>query len=402
MGIHAYITGDRVKLYFDREEQSLTSEFDYKLGEQLLNFIWLPIDKIILLYNELVGLYTKDFTADSTIDEIVNSELFAIKEGEVADKIDNYCCYLHFYTQKLLLFFYAYTELKDDKVAMRDIIDRFISGELGHIKDAVKISSSYANEDDLIIRSLLSKMFNLCMGKHSFEVQKKVFNLAVQLIVISIVSIRNMINDELDLMMNEENIPEGLSPLQKLCYHDLKRPNPYYIDRNFNTVLKQYPKVYSDSYDEDNIEEIDSIVNNESTIVPMYPIELLDDLITLETYRLFANETIIRKCKYCGHYFIPENRSDSDYCNRIKEDETKPCNVVGPKRIYDLKKKNDPITKAHHKAYNRMRAKLRRESITQTEFCNWSDMATKKREECKEGKIIFDKYQEWLDKDKIQ
>ena len=155
-----------------------------------------------------------------------------------------------------------------------------------------------------------------------------------------------------------------------------------------------------DSFIEDKEEFRKTIIETKATFLLMHPIERLDDLIRLETFYMLSNNIMVKQCKYWRHYFIPPNRSDSDYCNRIKEDETKPCNEVGPKRIYDMKKKNDPITKAHHKAYNRMRAKLRRESITQSEFCDWSGIATQKREECKAGKISFEVYQKFLDKDK--
>ena len=86
-------------------------------------------------------------------------------------------------------------------------------------------------------------------------------------------------------------------------------------------------------------------------------------------------------------------RTSSEYCTRIKDGESKPCDKIGPKRVYDQKKKNDPITKIHHKAYNRMRSKLRTNRITQSDFCDWSDMATSMRENCRSGENTFNEYQ---------
>ena len=57
MGVNAYLKDNVMKLYFDRDEQSLVSEFEYNLGEQLLNYIWFPINNVIEKYEESIGLY---------------------------------------------------------------------------------------------------------------------------------------------------------------------------------------------------------------------------------------------------------------------------------------------------------------------------------------------------------
>ena len=400
MGVEAYIKNNNVKLYFDNEERSLISEFGYGIGEQLLNFIWFPIERIEKEFKALVRIYDeKDFDMGSE-DYSHKSVGFDINEIAIADRIDNYCCYLHFYTQNLMWFFNAYTELKGNIVSMAGILNRFLSNGLSYIKTILKMETEYLDEEELIIHSIYSQMYEYCLNKFkSIEAQKQVFRFAIELTLIDIISKRGAIKEEIDLLLKEDEKFEGLTALQKLCYIDLERDHPLYINKPFNVVLKQFPKVYSHS--NGNSEILESIVENKSTIVPMYPVKAIDDLITIEMYNMFANELTIRKCKYCGHYFIPENRFDSDYCNRIKDNESKPCNVIGPKRIYDLKTKNDPIAKAHHKAYNRMRAKLRTNRISKVEFCNWSDKATSMREKCKTGNISFDEYQTFLDEDKI-
>jgi hypothetical protein len=289
--------------------------------------------------------------------------------------------------------------MKNDIVSMPDIINRFISSGLSYIRATLKMKAEYLDEEELVIHSIYSQVYGYCLNKSkTIETQKQVFRFAIELTLIDIISKRNAIKEEIDLLFKEDEKFAGLTALQKLCYIDLERDYPLYINKPFNMVLKQFPKVYSNS--NDNFETLESIIKNKSTIVPMYPIEAIDDLITIEMYKMFANNIAIKKCKYCGYYFIPENRSDSDYCSRIKENETKPCNVIGPKRIYDLKTKNDPITKAHHKAYNRMRAKLRTNRISKADFCDWSDKTTYMREQCKTGNISFDEYQTFLDEDK--
>ena len=400
MSVEAYIKDNNVRLYFDNEEFSLIREFDYSISEQLLNFIWFPIDRIEKEFEALDKLYTeKNFNKDSE-NYSHKSVDFDIKEIAIGDRIDNYCCYLHFYTQNLMWFFNAYTELKTDIISMPDILNRFLSNGLSYIKTILNIEAEYLDEEELEIHLIYSQLYNCCLNKTiSIETQKQVFRSAIELTLIDIIFKRNAIKEEIDLLLNEDKELEGLSSLQRLCYIDLGRDYPLYINKPFNMILKQFPKAYSNENDISGM--LKSIIECKSTIVPMYPIKAIDDLITIEMYNIFANELTIRKCKYCSHYFIPENRSDSDYCNRIKENESKPCNTIGPKRIYDLKTKNDPITKAHHKAYNRMRAKLRTNRISKVEFCDWSDKATYMREQCKAGNISFDEYEVWLVRDKI-
>lgn len=65
-------------------------------------------------------------------------------------------------------------------------------------------------------------------------------------------------------------------------------------------------------------------------------------------------EANIVKCKNCGHYFIPEGRSDAVYCSYpLRDNKDKTCKDVGAQVTRANKEKNDAATKEYRKVYMR-------------------------------------------------
>lgn len=62
---------------------------------------------------------------------------------------------------------------------------------------------------------------------------------------------------------------------------------------------------------------------------------------------------MIKKCKNCGKFFVPENRSDELYCSNIFENE-KTCKEVGPFKIKQkLMEENNDI-KFYRNVYQKL------------------------------------------------
>ncbi len=395
MSINAHIKDNTIKLHFDKNEFYKFSEVEYILGEELLNFVWLSEDYIRQGYEKLLEMHS---CKEAFSDDITEYMEFGRKVDEVADAIGKEYVYLHFYTKSLLWFMCDYPSTRYDDATNQDMIDRFIKNGMPYLSGVLKYSSLYFNEEIHEMHSIYSQLCECAKSKDtSQEHYISVFELAVELILLEIKAQKLLFKEELEatLMIDDNN---DMTSLQRLLYLNYYRDDAIYFEGSFKTVLMQFPVIDAKTDDKDEVRE--SIIEKQSTYVLMHPIEHLGDMIKLETYHMLANNTVIKKCKYCGHYFIPKIRTSSDYCSRIKEGETQPCDKIGPKRVYDLKTKNDPITKAHHKAYNRMRSKLRTNRISQSDFCDWSDTATSMREDCRDGKISFDAYQQWLDGDK--
>lgn len=85
----------------------------------------------------------------------------------------------------------------------------------------------------------------------------------------------------------------------------------------------------------------------------MYNINTVDNLIRFELLSLVDRDVNIKKCKRCGHFFVPIGRPDTIYCNRIDKGETKPCNEVGAMEALKDKRRNNPVSQACDSVYRR-------------------------------------------------
>lgn len=62
----------------------------------------------------------------------------------------------------------------------------------------------------------------------------------------------------------------------------------------------------------------------------VYSVSNMLSLLALEYFHLSETNKHIRKCRNCGAFFIPRNRSDTVYCDRISpQDSSKTCKQVG-------------------------------------------------------------------------
>jgi hypothetical protein len=118
---------------------------------------------------------------------------------------------------------------------------------------------------------------------------------------------------------------------------DNKRNIPYYTNTDFKARFvpnRIIPK---------NIDAKDFVIQNDVEIVEMYAIDSIDNLIKFELLKMISSGVNIKKCKYCGHYFIPKGRTDTEYCNRVYVGETKTCNEIGPTKTYKESRKENII-----------------------------------------------------------
>lgn len=67
--------------------------------------------------------------------------------------------------------------------------------------------------------------------------------------------------------------------------------------------------------------------------------------IALATFEEIARrKKTIRKCANCGHYFVPENRSDTLYCDRVSpQDPGMNCKTYASQRLWYQKQKSDEL-----------------------------------------------------------
>jgi hypothetical protein len=141
-------------------------------------------------------------------------------------------------------------------------------------------------------------------------------------------------------------------------------------------------------------------LKNNIEIKQVHEITMMERLIIFEFITLLTSGAVIKKCKFCGNYFVPQGRSDTVFCDRVPKGETKPCSMIGSLRLHKAEKEGNPIHEAHLKAYRRMNSKARTRRISQNDFLVWSDEARSKRDACLNGELDFEVFKVWLNADK--
>lgn len=102
------------------------------------------------------------------------------------------------------------------------------------------------------------------------------------------------------------------------------------------------------------------------------------NVVNLGTLQIIESETVVRKCRNCGNFFIPSNRADEVYCD--------PCKSVS----YDEKIKSDAILWTYRKIYKTQNARKQRNPQIiniSARFQRWNRFAKTKLLECQRGDI---------------
>ena len=96
------------------------------------------------------------------------------------------------------------------------------------------------------------------------------------------------------------------------------------------------------------------IINTDNGFESLYTIKTSISLLLFEMAHTINTEANIVKCKNCGHYFVPEKRSDSIYCSYpLRDNKEKTCKDVGAQITRANKEKTDTATKEYRKVYMR-------------------------------------------------
>lgn len=128
-----------------------------------------------------------------------------------------------------------------------------------------------------------------------------------------------------------------------------------------------------------------------------YKITDLYQLLFLEILKMIETNTIIRKCKHCGRYFIVTNLN-MRYCFRIAEGEEKACNIIGSKNTFDNKLETDYLLKLYNRAYKTHYARINDDTFTKDAFSKWKKEAKVKLGEARAGILESSKFEKWLKK----
>ena len=127
-----------------------------------------------------------------------------------------------------------------------------------------------------------------------------------------------------------------------------------------------------------------------------YQVNSLEELFYVQIQGLLQSPRFVRKCKYCGRYFLTE-RSNIDYCQRVANEELQTCSEIGPGRRYLEASSKDEALSAYYKTYKRMYARLHRGSMEQGVFDAWREEAKERLANVRGGEMVLDDFIAWLE-----
>lgn len=120
--------------------------------------------------------------------------------------------------------------------------------------------------------------------------------------------------------------------------------------------------------------------NGKSELFEQITFSSLLDFFYTDFYKGIMKESIPKKCKLCGTYFLQEKGFQYEYCNHVYEDE-KTCRDIGSTKSFRAKTANNPIWSIHQRAYKKYYARIAKGKMTKAEFNNWTLKAEQIRDE---------------------
>lgn len=135
---------------------------------------------------------------------------------------------------------------------------------------------------------------------------------------------------------NYLNIKEELKDVNNYYEYLLKMP----------TILDKY---------------VDTIATSNILFITAYNVYSFYDYINICIMYILNHNICIKKCHNCNNFFIPENRTDEKYCNRISpQNPNKTCKEYGAKKTYREEIKSRPIKYEHNKTSQFYRMRINR------------------------------------------
>lgn len=146
------------------------------------------------------------------------------------------------------------------------------------------------------------------------------------------------------------------------------------------------------------------IVNMEGALKELYNFTSMFSAISFDLYKVLYSETTIKQCKNCKLYFVPENRSDTLYCNRPSpQDKTKSCREYGRYAAYLARSKNNPSVKLYKQIYNLLLNRTKRNPNNLVDISNLKEFKESARDwklKVKNDSATLQEYTQWLQSQK--
>ena len=212
---------------------------------------------------------------------------------------------------------------------------------------------------------------------------------------------------DIEYIFNMNNLEEikDLTPLQRfqvMANSDVSSKSLEKIDNDkvkINLSAFEILRDYSNyPMRQDETQRIVSKANINSS----YFIECADIIqaLLIELLEIAKLNIEIKKCRNCGKFFVPDNRSDEIYCSNIYEN-GKTCKEIGHFKVQQkLIQENDDL-RIYRNVYQKLLLRTRRnpnDDQYERDFNEFKKKNIELKEKVEKGEMTQAEYMEWLEK----
>jgi|GEM_PF-4276802 len=233
--------------------------------------------------------------------------------------------------------------------------------------------------------------------------------------ILKIKSIQNEFKEMIDFCLDVDNETfYGLEPIKRLYIYNRMRSDYTEYLFSLEDALSVYfsPKVDSPPLDLKfrpsktyNINKmVESMRKIPCELTEYIAVDSISQACYFEFINMIKNNILVRKCRYCGKYFVLTNRIDAEFCNRIPEGSVKSCKEIGPIKRYMEKVKANPAKELYQKAYKNNNRLLNLKKISHESYDSWKKEALEKMKNVNESikenqndkERLLDEFEKWL------
>lgn len=380
------------------------------IGDKLYEFAIMShqdFDKLIAIYNQLIGLVCYAKETDSEDDKW---DCF-LKMFQIVRACLKFSPYIHFYTQVLIdIIIKTY----NTKVFRTDLLFKSHIGVL--IEDEKYYPDDFYRdlEEDEYTTEILMLKWNEEVEKISKKKHNeymKFFETIRDLLIQNLIEKKTDLKERLELISKYSNnsLVRNLSVPEKIFLYETKRVfDLHYFNTKpahalfLDTKFKIKYICDTELSKEERKLDVDKIVDiiKEKNIVAeeVYELETVEEQIFFELFKVIQNNFVINKCENCGRLFIPATannnpfqkaRNDQKYCNNLFLDTGKTCKEIGATNKHKEKVEDSPILKEFNKEYKKMYGRHYKhpKKFTEKQFKQWSKKAIKLRDSFNDNQI---------------
>ena len=178
----------------------------------------------------------------------------------------------------------------------------------------------------------------------------------------------------------------------------IERLQAYGFDR-FQDAVRELIQESETAASSAYVPDFDMVTFKDGTakIAPVVSINNVAQLMYHEIMNMIMQGHSIRKCKNCGKYFVQFGDRVVDYCEEVREGESKTCRQIGSSRQFTASLKDDPIKQTYTRVYKKYVARRRLKTVTEGQFTTWSAEAKKLRAHAYETGMHEETFREMLD-----